>query len=165
MDNNPLLTMRLNRLQQNRGEMIFMTLKEKMAEKQSGATEIVGDQIEYFGTEENPETGEEIDKWGWQPYKAGDKIEGLVIGTLPGQYGEQLLIAIEDGRQVTLPAHADLKKKIKQVFQFDYIWVELDRLIPSNNPDYNDKPMYKLTVVPSDEVPDEYKKEFMEGLE
>ena len=35
-------------------EMKFMTLKDKMREKQQEATEIVGDQIEYFGTEKTP---------------------------------------------------------------------------------------------------------------
>lgn len=142
-----------------------MSLKEKMAEKQAEGTEITGDNIEFYGTEQDPETGEENEKWGWQPFREGDKIEGLVLGTVQGKYGDQLLIVVEDGRQVVLPAHADLKQKINNVFQFDYVWVELDQLIPSNNPQYNDKPIYKLTVIPSDQVPEEYIKEYRDGLE
>lgn len=136
-----------------------------MAGIKDNGTEIEGDLIEFYGTETDPETGEENEKWGWQPFREGDEIEGLALGTVPGKFGEQLLIAIDDGRQVVLPAHADLKKKIKEVFQFDYVYVTLDHFNPSNNPEYSDKPMYKLVVIPSDKVPDEYKKEYQDGLE
>jgi hypothetical protein len=141
------------------------TLKEKMNEKRGEALEIEGDNIEFIGTETDPETGEEVEKFVWSPFKEGQEIEGLVLGTEARKFGDQLLIVIEDGRQVLLPAHADLKKKINNVYQFDYVYCELERFKVSDNPEYNDKPIYKLTVIPSDEVPDEYKREYQDGLE
>lgn len=136
-----------------------------MAEKKAEAIEVESDNIDFIGTETDPETGEEIEKFVWNPFKVGHEIEGLVLGTEERKYGDQLLIVIEDGRQVLLPAHKDLKTKIKGVYQFDYVFCLLERFKPANDPQYNDQPMYKLTVIPSDEVPDEYKKEYSEGLE
>lgn len=141
------------------------TLKDKMAEKKAEAIEVESDNIDFIGTETDPETGEEVEKFVWNPFKVGHEIEGLVLGTEERKYGDQLLIVVDDGRQVLLPAHTDLKGKIKGVYQFDYVFCEVERLIPNSNPQYSDKIIYTLTVIPSDEVPDEYKKEYIEGPE
>lgn len=136
-----------------------------MAEKKREALEIESDNIDFIGTETDPETGEEVEKFVWSPFREGQEIEGLVLGTEERKFGDQLLIVVDDGRQVLLPAHKDLKGKIRGVYQFDYIFCELERFKPSNDPQYNDQPIYKLTVIPSDQVPDEYKKEYQDGLE
>ena len=122
-----------------------MSLKDKMAQQER--IEIKGEKIEEY-TRDNGQT-----ECFWKPEEKGDKIEGLCTAIIPGEYGEQVLIKIEDGREVILPAHADLKKKTRKVFEGDYVWVEVSRIIPSNNPDYNDKLLYKLELVEAENVP------------
>lgn len=125
--------------------MVQESLKDIMARKQR--KEIKGEKIEEFKREDGD--NEHV----WMPDEVGDKIEGLCVAIVTGPFGEQIVIKIEDGREVTLPAHADLKKKTRKVFEGDYVWVELVRIIKSNNPDYNDKLLYKLELVEANEVP------------
>lgn len=123
-----------------------MSLAEKMAKiREREGIEIVGEKIEEYGE----------GQYVWKPDTIGDEIEGKVTQILEGEFGEQIEIEIEDTRHVELPAHADLKKKTKEIYEGDYVWVELYDYKKSNNPEYSDKPMYRVTVVPADKVPGE----------
>ena len=98
--------------------------------------EIEGSRIE--GSEENG--------YYWKPVEEGDEIEGTIIDFVDGDYGPQLFIQTEEKKEVTLPAHADLQKKIDDLYEDDYIRVTLSKIKKSNNPEYNDKPFYRVEV-------------------
>lgn len=96
--------------------------------------EIVGDGIE----------GE--DEKYWKPTEVGSKIEGTIIAFPEGQFGEQILLKLESGDEVQLPAHKDLQNKMDDLYEKDYIRVTLTGFKKANDPKYNDKPLYKVEV-------------------
>jgi hypothetical protein len=115
------------------------------------------DFIELESDNELEKMGIENDQW-WSPKEINQTIAGNVKEIITGQYGEQILLDLysenEDlnGYEIELPAHKDLQNKTKSVEVGDFIVVSLIKIIPSNNPDYNDKKVYKVVKVPSRQV-------------
>lgn len=89
----------------------------------------------------------------------GNFVEGNVLGIIDDDYGNKRIELYkgedsENGEMLTqiLPAHADLRKYYSQLNQGDYIRVELIKIIPSDNPEYSDKKIYKVQVDPDKAV-------------
>jgi hypothetical protein len=83
----------------------------------------------------------------WSPTQKGQSIEGNIVEFLEDDYGKyRILLEKEDEDQITLPGHADLQQYIAMLEEGDYIRVVLVDIKKSNNPDYNDKPIYKVQV-------------------
>lgn len=82
----------------------------------------------------------------WKPNTVGEQIEGTILEFKEGQFGEQIILKLEDGDEVQLPAHKDLQNKQDDLYEKDYIRVTLSGFKKANNPDFNDKPLYKVEV-------------------
>lgn len=90
--------------------------------------------------------GDGIDGDYWKPTQEGESIEGTIVAFPEGQYGEQILLKLEDGREIELPAHKDLQSKMGDLYEKDYIRVTLSGFKKASDPKYNDKPLYKVEV-------------------
>ena len=80
----------------------------------------------------------------------GDFVEGNISGFIVDDYNNKRIelwkeIDGEDSYQI-LPSHADLKKYYNKLQVGDYVRIELKKIIPSTNPEYNDKKIYKVLV-------------------
>lgn len=89
---------------------------------------------------------DEIDGDYWKPTKIGSQIEGTIVGFPEGQYGEQILLKLESGNEIELPAHKDLQNQQEKLYEKDYIRVTLTGFKKSNNPKFNDQPLYEIEV-------------------
>lgn len=104
----------------------------------------------------------------WKPEEEGTQIEGKVVEIYEGEYGDQVVLEVERGTdkvEVDLPAHADLRKKMSDVFEGDYLYVTLKKIIKSTNPDYADKRIYEVEFVPADVVKEALKNAAAEKTE
>lgn len=90
--------------------------------------------------------GDGIEGDYWKPTQTGESIEGKIVAFPEGEYGEQILLKTEDGAEIELPAHRDLQSKQKYLQEKEYIKVTLTGFKKSNNPKFNDKPLYKVEV-------------------
>lgn len=90
--------------------------------------------------------GTGIDGSYWKPSQKGEQIEGTILEFKKGDFGEQILLQVEDGSEIELPAHKDLQSKMKDLYEQDYIRVTLTGFKKANDPNYNDKPLYKVEV-------------------
>ena len=101
-----------------------------MAEVQRDFEDIIGDGIE----------GDY-----WKPESIGESIEGTVIEfDTSGDYGEQLVLQLEDERMITLPSNKDLQNKQKFLYLNEFVKISLDKIVKSNNPRYNDKKIFRI---------------------
>lgn len=91
----------------------------------------------------------EIDGDYWKPASPGSKIEGEIVRFKEGEYGEQIILKLEDGSEIELPAHRDIQDQIENLYEKDYIRVTLTGFKKSNNPEFNDKPLYDIEVAES----------------
>lgn len=109
--NNPKLTRRLNRLGQNRGEMIFMVFKT---------------------LEKNPEDIKDNSRY-WKPTQIGQTLEGEIVEITEAEYegkniGDVLIIITPDGNEKETPAHVDLQEYIPQLMEGDKVLIRLKEI-------------------------------------
>jgi hypothetical protein len=90
--------------------------------------------------------GESIEGDYWKPSVEGDNIEGTIIEFKDGTYGEQIVLQLEDESLVELPSHKNIMNKYKGLYENDYIRVTLTGFKKSNDPDFNDTPLYKVEI-------------------
>jgi len=96
----------------------------------------------------------------WNPVSVGQNIEGNLKYFQKDEWGKQrIVLEKEDDEEIVLPGHADLQQYKKKLGIGDYIRVTLIKIKESTNPDYNDKPFYKV------EVDSERKVEYVEESE
>lgn len=92
----------------------------------------------------------------WKPQEVGQSIEGVVDAITQGDYGQEVRLVVEVGDNeelVKLPAHADLKNKMEDVFEGDYLYVTLSDIKKSNNDKYADKMIYTVEYVQAQDIP------------
>lgn len=83
----------------------------------------------------------------WNPVTVGQSIEGNLKEFETDNWGKKrIVLEKEDEEEVRLPGHADLQQYTKKLEIGDYIKVTLIKIKESNDPDYNDKPFYKVEV-------------------
>lgn len=88
--------------------------------------------------------GDGIDGSYWRPLEIGTSIEGTISKIEDGDYGEEMELETPEGEFITLPSHKDLQSKYARLYEGDYIKVTLTKIIPSKNPQYNDKNIYRV---------------------
>jgi hypothetical protein len=90
--------------------------------------------------------GDGIEGDYWKPTQIGESIEGTIVKFTEGNYGPQIVLKLEDEREIELPSHKHIVNKIAELYEQDYIKVTLTDIKKSNDPDYNDTPIYKVEV-------------------
>lgn len=91
-------------------------------------------------------TGAGIEGNYWKPTSIGTTIEGTILQFEEGEYGTQTTITTTNNDTIELPAHKDLQNKLQTLTMGDYIRITLQDFKKSNNPEYNDKTIYKVEV-------------------
>lgn len=81
----------------------------------------------------------------WKPESIGDTVTGTIVRiNVNGDFGTEYTLKTDNGKEIVLPCHTILNRKLKSAKLNDYIVVTLESMKASKNKAKNDAYVYKV---------------------